>query len=82
MMDADGSGAIDATELGAAFRLLGLRVSRREVEAMLAEVDRDGSGACGALAAGLGGCAGSWGGRVVAKCRNGEAAATGDGSPG
>ena len=46
MMDADGSGAIDAEELDAAFRLLGLRVSRREVEAMLAEVDRDGSGGC------------------------------------
>jgi hypothetical protein len=44
MMDADGSGAIDAVELGAAFKLLGLSVSRREVEAMLAEVDRDGSG--------------------------------------
>ncbi|EFN54297.1 hypothetical protein CHLNCDRAFT_14319, partial [Chlorella variabilis] len=44
MMDADGSGAIDAEELGAAFKLLGLSVSRKEVEAMLAEVDRDGSG--------------------------------------
>ena len=44
MMDADGSGAIDAEELDAAFRLLGLSVSRKEVEAMLAEVDRDGSG--------------------------------------
>ncbi|PRW60018.1 EF hand [Chlorella sorokiniana] len=43
-MDADGSGAIDAEELDAAFKLLGLSVSRREVEAMLAEVDRDGSG--------------------------------------
>ncbi|KAI7841358.1 hypothetical protein COHA_004976 [Chlorella ohadii] len=40
----DGSGAIDAEELDAAFKLLGLSVSRREVEAMLAEVDRDGSG--------------------------------------
>ena len=45
MMDADGSGNIDAQELDAAFKLLGLKVSRREVEAMLAEVDRDGSGA-------------------------------------
>jgi hypothetical protein len=44
MMDADGSGAIDAEELGAAFKLLGLSVNRAEVEAMLDEVDRDGSG--------------------------------------
>ncbi|KAL4458660.1 hypothetical protein ABPG75_013525 [Micractinium tetrahymenae] len=44
LMDADGSGAIDAEELGAAFRLLGINMSQREVEGMLAEVDRDGSG--------------------------------------
>lgn len=50
MMDADGSGAIDAEELGAAFKLLGLSVSRKEVEAMLAEVDRDGSGEAAAHA--------------------------------
>eukprot|EP00887_Chlorella_sp_A99_P006580 scaffold3.g6580.t1 len=44
MMDADGSGAVDAEELESAFKLLGLQISKREVEALLAEVDRDGSG--------------------------------------
>lgn len=44
LMDADGSGAIDAEELGAAFKLLGLQVSQNEIKEMLDEVDRDGSG--------------------------------------
>jgi hypothetical protein len=38
------SGAIDAVELGAAFKLLGINMKRAELEAMLAEVDHDGSG--------------------------------------
>lgn len=45
MMDADGGGTIDAEELGAAFKLLGLGVSCREVANVLQEVDRNGSGA-------------------------------------
>lgn len=44
LMDADGSGAIDADELGAAFKLLGLDVTKSEIGAMLDEVDEDGSG--------------------------------------
>ncbi|GFR48180.1 hypothetical protein Agub_g10028, partial [Astrephomene gubernaculifera] len=44
LMDQDGSGAIDAEELGAAFRLLGIRMKRAELAALLAEVDHDGSG--------------------------------------
>ncbi|KAG2424197.1 hypothetical protein HXX76_014730 [Chlamydomonas incerta] len=43
-MDQDGSGAIDAEELGAAFKLLGIRMKRAELSALLAEVDHDGSG--------------------------------------
>ncbi|KAG2496580.1 hypothetical protein HYH03_005402 [Edaphochlamys debaryana] len=44
LMDQDGSGAIDAEELGAAFKLLGIRMKRSELAALLAEVDHDGSG--------------------------------------
>ncbi|KXZ55409.1 hypothetical protein GPECTOR_3g60 [Gonium pectorale] len=44
LMDQDGSGAIDAEELGAAFKLLGIRMKRAELAALLAEVDHDGSG--------------------------------------
>eukprot|EP00199_Chlamydomonas_sp_CCMP681_P005315 CAMPEP_0119111754 /NCGR_PEP_ID=MMETSP1180-20130426/37174_1 /TAXON_ID=3052 ORGANISM="Chlamydomonas cf sp, Strain CCMP681" /NCGR_SAMPLE_ID=MMETSP1180 /ASSEMBLY_ACC=CAM_ASM_000741 /LENGTH=108 /DNA_ID=CAMNT_0007098917 /DNA_START=134 /DNA_END=457 /DNA_ORIENTATION=+ len=44
LMDQDGSGAIDAEELGAAFKLLGIKMKRAELEDLLAEVDHDGSG--------------------------------------
>ncbi|GBG84237.1 hypothetical protein CBR_g38208 [Chara braunii] len=44
LIDSDGSGAIDATELITAFKVLGFRVKKSEVEKMLAEVDSDGSG--------------------------------------
>ncbi|KAK9828591.1 hypothetical protein WJX72_000922 [[Myrmecia] bisecta] len=44
LIDADGSGAIDVDEMFEAFQLLGLRVSKKQVEDMLAEVDADGSG--------------------------------------
>ncbi|KAK9845372.1 hypothetical protein WJX81_004773 [Elliptochloris bilobata] len=44
LIDADGSGAIDVSELWQAFRLLNLRVSKAQVTEMLAEVDADGSG--------------------------------------
>lgn len=44
LIDADGSGAIDAEELVTAFNVLGMRVKKSEVEKMLAEVDADGSG--------------------------------------
>ncbi|GIL91967.1 hypothetical protein Vretifemale_19650 [Volvox reticuliferus] len=44
LMDQDGSGAIDAEELGAAFKLLGIRMKRTELAQLLAEVDHDGSG--------------------------------------
>lgn len=43
-MDGDGSGAIDGTELNAAFKLLGIHVTKKEIDEMLDEVDRDGSG--------------------------------------
>eukprot|EP01023_Acetabularia_acetabulum_P047246 TRINITY_DN4969_c0_g1_i4.p3 TRINITY_DN4969_c0_g1~~TRINITY_DN4969_c0_g1_i4.p3 ORF type:complete len:166 (-),score=41.51 TRINITY_DN4969_c0_g1_i4:284-781(-) len=44
LMDQDGSGAIDADELGAAFKLLGINIKRSDLVEMLKEVDRDGSG--------------------------------------
>ncbi|KAG0558852.1 hypothetical protein M758_10G055200, partial [Ceratodon purpureus] len=44
LIDADGSGAIDASELLTAFNVLGMHTKKAEVEAMLAEVDADGSG--------------------------------------
>lgn len=44
LMDQDGSGAIDAEELGAAFKLLGIRMKKAELEELLSEVDHDGSG--------------------------------------
>ncbi|XRB04568.1 centrin-1 [Pycnococcus provasolii] len=44
LIDADGSGAIDADELIEAFKVLGYHIKRKECEALLAEVDRDGSG--------------------------------------
>ena len=65
LMDADGSGAIDAGEMGAAFKLLGFRLSRAEVEGILAEVDHDGSGEEGA---GLGGVLWAWWGTHDVTC--------------
>lgn len=48
LMDGDGSGAIDAPELSAAFKLLGISISNQDLKQMLEEVDRDGSGeVCG-----------------------------------
>ena len=45
LMDGDGSGAIDVDELYRAFRVLGLRVTKKSVSELLAEVDADKSGA-------------------------------------
>ena len=39
LMDADGSGAVDASELGAALKLLGIKLRKDEVNALVAEVD-------------------------------------------
>ncbi|KAG1681309.1 hypothetical protein FOA52_007355 [Chlamydomonas sp. UWO 241] len=47
LIDEDGSGAIDTKELENALRLLGIEVSRREVESLLREVDNDHSGDIG-----------------------------------
>lgn len=41
LMDADGSGAIDADELQDAFELLGLKLSRSEIQACDAAVTAD-----------------------------------------
>lgn len=41
------AGAIDACELMTAFNVLGMHVRKSEVEAMLSEVDADGSGEVG-----------------------------------
>jgi Ca2+-binding EF-hand superfamily protein len=38
------AGAIDASELLTAFNVLGMHTKKSEVEAMLADVDADGSG--------------------------------------
>ena len=46
LMDGDGSGAIDIDELHSAFKMLGLRVTKKSVSELLAQVDSDGSGAC------------------------------------
>ncbi|GFH22537.1 predicted protein, partial [Haematococcus lacustris] len=45
--DQDGSGAIDADELGAAFKLLGIHMKKAELGELLNEVDHDGSGVPG-----------------------------------
>ena len=44
LMDGDGSGAIDVDELHSAFKILGLRVTKKRVSELLAKVDSDGSG--------------------------------------
>eukprot|EP00195_Chlamydomonas_chlamydogama_P012417 CAMPEP_0202908874 /NCGR_PEP_ID=MMETSP1392-20130828/47499_1 /ASSEMBLY_ACC=CAM_ASM_000868 /TAXON_ID=225041 /ORGANISM="Chlamydomonas chlamydogama, Strain SAG 11-48b" /LENGTH=157 /DNA_ID=CAMNT_0049598399 /DNA_START=254 /DNA_END=724 /DNA_ORIENTATION=+ len=44
LMDEDGSGAIDVDELGSAFKLLGIRKTKAEIEELVNEVDHDGTG--------------------------------------
>ncbi|KAK3238995.1 hypothetical protein CYMTET_51048 [Cymbomonas tetramitiformis] len=44
LIDTDGSGAIDTDELHAAFLCLGVKMTRENVEAMVNEIDIDGSG--------------------------------------
>ncbi len=44
LMDEDGSGSIDASEMGGAFKLLNIKMHPREIEALLAEVDPTGAG--------------------------------------
>mmetsp|Transcript_21994 Transcript_21994/g.48014 ORF Transcript_21994/g.48014 Transcript_21994/m.48014 type:complete len:464 (+) Transcript_21994:254-1645(+) len=44
LMDQDGSGAIDVEELGAAFKLLGIRMKNSEILELVKTVDHDGSG--------------------------------------
>ena len=43
-IDNDGSGSLDAAELGEALKLLGLKLSEAEVMVVLAGLDKDGSG--------------------------------------
>ncbi len=44
LMDEDGSGSIDASEMGGAFKLLNIKMHPREIEELLAEVDPTGAG--------------------------------------
>ena len=44
LMDEDGSGSIDTEELGAAFRLLGFKMSKSEIQSLVDEVDHDHTG--------------------------------------
>ena len=44
MFDADGSGAIDASEMCAAMNALGKKYTKKECKAMIAELDEDGDG--------------------------------------
>eukprot|EP00798_Chlamydomonas_sp_ICE-L_P001550 gene1550-32932_t len=44
LMDEDGSGAIDAQELQSAFKLLGINMTRREVDLIVSDVDDSKSG--------------------------------------
>ena len=43
-MDADGSGAVDADEIQKLTKALGAKMKKKEIKAMLAEVDADGDG--------------------------------------
>ncbi|XP_060186793.1 caltractin-like isoform X1 [Lycium barbarum] len=45
LFDTDNSGTIDAKELNVAMRALGFEASEEEINRMIAEVDKDGSGA-------------------------------------
>merc|ERR1712216_163985 len=44
LFDIDGSGTIDAKELGTAMRALGMEASKDEVRKMIEDIDKDGSG--------------------------------------
>lgn len=44
LMDEDGSGSIDASEMGGAFKLLNIKMHPRKIEELLAEVDPSGAG--------------------------------------
>ncbi|CAN7072605.1 unnamed protein product [Brassica oleracea var. botrytis] len=45
LFDTDGSGTIDAKELNVAMRALGFEMTEEQIEKMIADVDKDGSGA-------------------------------------
>ncbi|XP_020672784.1 caltractin [Dendrobium catenatum] len=44
LFDTDGSGTIDAKELNIAMRALGFEISDEQIDEMITEVDKDGSG--------------------------------------
>ena len=45
LFDTDASGSIDAKELKAAMRALGFQVKKAEIRKMIADIDKDASGA-------------------------------------
>ncbi|GMG99841.1 hypothetical protein Nepgr_001681 [Nepenthes gracilis] len=45
LFDTDGSGTIDAKELNVAMRALGFEMTPEQIDQMIADVDKDGSGA-------------------------------------
>ncbi|XP_020588282.1 caltractin [Phalaenopsis equestris] len=45
LFDTDGSGTIDAKELNVAMRALGFEMTEEQINNMIADVDKDGSGA-------------------------------------
>ena len=45
LFDTDGSGTIDAKELNVAMRALGFEMTEEQIDHMIADVDKDGSGA-------------------------------------
>ncbi|KAL5557013.1 hypothetical protein UlMin_039249 [Ulmus minor] len=45
LFDTDGSGTIDAKELNVAMRALGFEMTEEQINQMIADVDKDGSGA-------------------------------------
>ncbi|GAX81727.1 hypothetical protein CEUSTIGMA_g9155.t1 [Chlamydomonas eustigma] len=47
LMDEDGSGSIDVSELEAAFKMLGIMMSKKEFMKLVNEVDHDGTGDIG-----------------------------------
>merc|ERR1712010_383166 len=44
LFDIDGSGTIDAKELGTAMRALGMDAKQEEIKKMIEDIDKDGSG--------------------------------------
>merc|ERR1712070_1059193 len=44
LFDIDGSGTIDAKELGTAMRALGMDAKKEEIRKMIEDIDKDGSG--------------------------------------